>query len=125
MLGRNGSDHLAVAFMSASVIIYIFAIFIPVLRPWLSALSLLLMIYALFRMLSKNVDKRREENYRFVRLWQKQKASLSGARLRHAQSKEYKFFICPACKVRLRIPRGKGRIKITCVKCGRRFDGRS
>lgn len=123
MMGRNGVDQLAVVVIAAAVLLYLIGSWLNIY--WLSFLPVLLLAYALFRIISRNVTKRREENYRFTRLWSRLRAAVAARRERHAQSKDYKFFTCPACKATLRVPRGKGKLKITCSKCGQRFDGRT
>ena len=50
---------------------------------------------------------------------------LRAAKERWVQRKDYKFFSCPSCHTNLRVPRGKGKIKIVCRKCGTSFMGRS
>jgi len=73
-------------------------------------------------MLSRNIKRRRAENDRFLRYWwpvrTKASRSLSLAR----QRKTHKFFKCPGCGNTLRVPRGKGKLQITCPKCGERFS---
>jgi Zn finger protein HypA/HybF involved in hydrogenase expression len=71
----------------------------------------------LFRMLSKDIEKRRMENYKFsilispVYSWFKKKQK------RVVDAKTHKYFECPNCKTNLRVPKGKGNIVITCPKC--------
>jgi len=123
MAGRNGPDQLAVTVLAAAVVFYLLESFLNIY--WLSFLPVLLLAYALFRIISRNVQKRRDENTRFLRFFGKFRTSISARKERLSQSKDFKFFSCPACKATLRVPRGKGKIKITCSKCGQRFDGRT
>ena len=76
-------------------------------------------------MLSKNIYKRQEENGKYLRLKYKVTARLNVVRERWVQRKEYKFFTCPSCRATLRVPRGRGKIKIVCRKCGTSFVGKS
>ena len=79
----------------------------------------------LFRSLSRNVYKRQEENGKYLRWRMKQTGKLRLAKERWQQRKEYKFFTCPSCKTVLRVPKGKGKIKLVCRKCGTSFMGKS
>jgi predicted RNA-binding Zn-ribbon protein involved in translation (DUF1610 family) len=83
--------------------------------------SILLVAYAFLRMFSKNVNKRRSENYKFVMFMQKIKNSFTGFFANLKASKTHKVFSCPKCSQKLRVPRGKGKISITCSKCGNKF----
>lgn len=123
MAGRNGIDHLAVIYILlafiANFLTRIFGLF-----P-LGLISTALMILAIWRMFSKKVEKRKAENVRFVHIWSDMKSGLKDWRVRRNQSKDYKFFTCPECKCRLRVARGKGKIQITCSRCGLRFGGKT
>ncbi|MCL2342342.1 MAG: zinc-ribbon domain-containing protein [Firmicutes bacterium] len=123
LIGRNGIDQLAIVAIIVAIVFYFLESLLNLYV--LSFIPVLLLAYALFRIISRNVQKRREENARFVRFWGKWKSSFAARRERRAQSKDYKFFTCPACKATLRVPRGKGKLKVTCAKCGQRFDGRT
>lgn len=123
MIGRNGVDQLGTAMLiaaiAANLLSNIFA------SAFLSLLALALIVLAFLRMLSRNLAKRQAENRRFTAVWYRTKNRFLAWKDRQSQSKDYKFFTCPGCKNKLRVPRGKGRIQITCPKCGQRFDGRS
>ena len=118
MTGRYGPDHLGVALMLASIVVSLLSNI-----PFLSLLFILsyaFLIIAFFRMLSKNITKRRAENDKFLKFWWPVKRKF---KLRYEQIKNrktYKFFRCHSCKNILRVPRGKGKIQITCPKCGER-----
>jgi hypothetical protein len=123
MIGRNGVDILVAVCVIAALIINMLANLFRL--SLLNAAAFAVLAYALFRVFSKNVDKRRAECYRFQSLWSSARTAFAGWRSRRAEAKDYKFFACPACKCRLRVPRDKGKIKITCTKCGQRFDGKT
>jgi hypothetical protein len=82
------------------------------------------MLLLIFRMLSKNLQKRREENQKWVSWWWRIKNKNSGARARHAD-KEHKYFTCKQCKTICRVPVGKGKIVITCPKCAGQIQAKS
>lgn len=111
MQGRNGRDELARAVIYASLILYLIGAFLD----WdaLCLVGYLLFIYYLFRVLSKNLYARREENRRFV-------TALETYRIRFEQRKDYKIFKCKGCGRNIRVPRGKGKIEVTCPMCGKK-----
>lgn len=123
MAGRTGIDQFGIGLIAAALIINIISRFANLYL--LTLLSIAVMLYALFRFFSKNSTKRRAENEKFDALWRRIKSGFSGWRDRRAQSGEYRFFTCPGCKNRLRVPRGKGKLQITCPRCGQRFTGKS
>lgn len=114
--GRNGVDDLSNVALWGAVIVMIINIFVSVgwLNSVLSVLSWGGLIYGYFRILSKNVAKRRAENWAFVS-WKDK------LRQRWQQRKTHKFYNCPKCRTTLRVPKGKGKISITCRKCGEKF----
>ena len=111
MQGRNGRDELAKVVIYASLILYLIGAFLD----WdaLCLVGYLLFIYYMFRVLSKNLYARREENRRFV-------TALETYRIRFEQRKDYKIFKCKGCGRNIRIPRGKGKIEVTCPMCGKK-----
>ena len=121
MTDRNGLDKLSIALIVLALVINAFSQFFPLLILF----SLIVMIYAVWRVFSKNLAKRRDENYRFTRILGDIKDSYEKWRFRRQQSKQYKFFSCPSCKSKLRVPRGKGKISITCPRCGLKFSKKS
>ncbi|MCD8129371.1 MAG: hypothetical protein LUD54_07340, partial [Oscillospiraceae bacterium] len=90
---------------------------------WLLGLAAL--VWAYFRMFSKNVARRREENGKYLQLQYKLTQRFRDWRDRQKQRRDYVFFRCPSCKAMLRVPRGKGRIRVTCRKCGNAFEKRT
>ena len=126
MSGRNGNDQLNLFLLIVDVILLLLAgMFADSLGKVLYPLVILLLGYAYFRMLSRNLYKRSEENGKYLRLRYKLMAELRIHWERWVQRKDYKFFTCPSCKTTLRVPRGHGKIKIVCRKCGNSFTGKS
>mgnify|MGYP003292575766 CR=1 FL=1 len=117
LYGRNGLDDLAKLTLIASIIVFLIYGFWPrgIVKIILSLITWGLMGYAYFRILSKNVYKRVQENKRFL-------GALNMTKTRWEQRKTHKFYRCPKCKTWLRVPKGRGIITITCVKCGTKFD---
>lgn len=122
MLGRNGVDHLnKFLFRTAAVIA---ALNLLLLRQ-IGSVPFLIAGYALFRTLSRNLPMRQAEDVLVLEKCRRVKAILSGAVQRAKQRRDYRFFSCPGCRSYLRVPRGKGRIQVTCPRCGHRFDRKS
>lgn len=123
MYGRNGMDQLnRMLFWVYLVVFLVQAVLAPLLRSSLLAavcgvLLWALMLLIFFRMLSKNLPKRRAENQKWVNWLWGFKSRQAGARERHAD-KEHRYFTCKNCRAICRVPVGKGRIIITCPKCG-------
>lgn len=120
MIGRYGPDHLYVALFVFSIILGIVSVITQL--AIFSILSYLVLFWALFRMFSRNINGRRKENDRFLRIWWPCKQRFKNRIARWKNRKMYKFFKCPACKNTLRVPKKKGKISITCPKCGERFE---
>ena len=123
MTGRNGSDLFSRFLSFAAVAFMLLAL---VLRGtvgtalWYAAL--LLLIYDYFRIFSRNLSRRRAENAKYCQYRGLLIDSFRDWRERRCQRRDYKFFRCPSCSVMLRVPRGKGRIRVTCRKCGTSFE---
>jgi hypothetical protein len=84
-------------------------------------LSLALYAFAMFRMLSRNLEKRYAENAAFLNFWRKTSLSVRQFFNRVKNIRKYKYFKCPECKTRLRLPRGVGEVTMTCGKCRHAF----
>ncbi|MDO4983236.1 MAG: hypothetical protein Q4E35_06745 [Eubacteriales bacterium] len=126
MAGRNGNDQFNMALLIAAAVSLLLG---SILRGSIGGLFTLLvpvlLIYSYFRMLSRNIYKRQEENGKYLRLRYKLISRFNVLKERWKQRKDYKFFTCPSCHAALRVPRGRGKIKIVCRKCGNSFEGRS
>ncbi len=120
MYGRNGVDHYSRFLIYAALI----CVLIDVLLGGgiFYGIGIVLMVYSYFRVFSKNLNKRRAENARYFQIRSKFTNAFRDWRDRRRQSKDYVFFRCPSCKAMLRVPRGKGRIRVTCRKCGNNFE---
>lgn len=144
MYGRNGVDQLGWALLILGVVLNLIGNF-----TGLSLLCLLAYVpmgYALFRMFSKNLPQRQKENAWLLRLLHREnagygnysvyqsgsyqsrcqasnraRAPFSGT-LRQLRDREHKYFRCPKCRQTVRVPKGRGTLRITCPKCGERFE---
>lgn len=122
MYGRYGSDQLSFFLL----FLYVVLIFISALphMAWVSWLALAVLLWNLFRMFSRRMDRRRAENARFLVLfgpvirWFKMRRTIH-------RDKDHRYFKCPNCGQYLRVPRGKGKITVNCRNCGASFEERS
>ena len=115
MQGRYGTDKLNMAILGVGVVASLLVMFIrqPMMDLVLTVLSYGFMIWAIFRMLSRNTYKRYQENRKYLRL------------LERIKDREHRYYDCPRCHQSVRVPRGKGKIAITCPKCKERFIRKS
>ena len=123
MTGRYGPDNLGVMVIILSLAFYLLY-GITGIAPFVYA-SYVLLALALFRMLSRNIIRRRAENDRFIRYWWPIKTRISRMFANLRNRKTHRFFRCPSCSNTLRVPKGKGKLQITCPKCGERFIRKS
>ena len=116
----NGADNLGLAIIIAALI----ATILGHILQWglLSLLGMGLYAWSLFRMLSHNKAKRMAENGRFTAWWLKTKREISQAIVRLKNIRKYKYYKCPNCKARLRMPRGIGEKTVTCSQCRHTFQ---
>jgi predicted membrane protein len=124
MAGRyGGRDALNMALIVLSLILVVIFLFIPI--PYISFLAYIPLIFAVYRMFSKQISKRQTENYKYLVWLGKIKGSFRGIKKRAQDSKHYKYYNCPECKQKLRVPKGKGKISITCSKCQTKFTAKT
>ncbi|MEE1036674.1 MAG: hypothetical protein U0L15_06110 [Oscillospiraceae bacterium] len=111
MAGRYGTDRLNMVILCSGLGASILSVLVPVppfnLVFW--ALSYALMIWAIFRSLSRNTYKRYQENRKFLQIFDRLK------------DRQHRYFDCPKCRQMVRVPRGKGKISITCPRCREKF----
>ena len=122
MAGRNGNDAFNRFLLVCDLVLLLLS---SLLRGPFFLLALALLGYIYFRMLSRNVYKRQDENGRYLRAKYKLQSRLRLIAERWKQRRDYKFFVCPSCRATLRVPKGRGKIKIVCRKCGTSFTGKS
>ena len=111
MMGRYGTDKLNISLLSIGLGATVLAFFVkqPLLDMILMLLSYGLMGIVIFRTLSRNTYKRYQENRKYLLLVQRLK------------DREHRYYDCPKCRQQVRVPRGKGKIAITCPKCREKF----
>ena len=111
MEGRYGSDKLNTAILMVALVLVLVYTFLPfgLVKIILWIISYVLMIWAIFRMLSRNTYRRYQENRRFLQI-------VDGIR-----DREHRYYKCPKCHQSVRVPKGKGKIAISCPKCREKF----
>ena len=111
MSGRYGTDKLNMATLCTGLVFSLLASFAPgaAVKLLFTTVAYIFMFIAIFRSLSRNVYKRYEENRKFLLFFQKLK------------DKDHRYYNCPRCHQQVRVPKGKGKISITCPKCREKF----
>ena len=111
MTGRYGTDKLNMIILTAGLVVCLLSAMVKTvgLNLLLTAVSYGLMFWALFRTFSRNTYRRYQENRKFLQFFDRLK------------DREHRYFDCPKCRQVVRVPRGKGKIAITCPKCKERF----
>ena len=121
--GRRGPDEFGRFLCIAALVFMVLSWFFRgIVNSLFYTVGFVLLAYCLFRLLSKNLYKRHQENIWYI----KQKGAVlrwfRSLKDRWQQRKEYRFFRCPSCRSLLRVPKGKGKLQLTCRKCGNRFE---
>ena len=122
MYGRYGSDQLSMFLLVTYFVLYLISMIIG--SNILYYLSAILAIFGIYRTFSRNIERRRQENAKFLKLagpslqWWKMQKTIR-------KDKSHRYFRCPTCHQYLRVPKGKGKISITCRSCGVTFEEKS
>ena len=111
MVGRYGTDKLNMVILSAGLAVCLVSAFVDSVKVnlLLTAVSYGLMIWALYRSFSRQTYKRYQENRKFLQFFDRLK------------DRQHRYYDCPKCHQVVRVPRGKGKIAITCPKCREKF----
>lgn len=122
MSGRYGYDQFGRFLSIAALVFLILGLFLWGIFYFI---GLALIIYSYFRMFSRNIQKRYAENQWYLNRTAGIRSWSGHVRARFAQRKNYRYFHCPSCKQAIRVPKGRGRISITCPKCQTQFIRKS
>lgn len=111
MSGRYGTDRLNMVILCAGLVTSLLSAWTRSAAIDLTCLVLSygLMIWAICRSLSRNTYARYQENRKFLQFWSRLK------------DRRNRYFDCPKCRQVVRVPRGKGKIAITCPRCKEKF----
>ena len=123
MVGRYGVDEFGKFLSALTWVFLLISLFIrSTIIYWI---GLFLIFYTYYRMFSKNIQKRYAENQKFLTLRYKVTGKWNLTKKHMAESKTHRFFKCPQCKQKVRVPKGRGKICITCPKCKTEFIKKS
>ena len=123
MAGRYGADELSRVMMFAAVAVMLINLFVRLEILNIVVVALIVIIY--LRMFSKNIQKRYEENCKYYALKQKVLAFFGKQKNMAQDLKANHIWKCPECGQKIRIPRGRGKIIVTCPKCRHEFEKKS
>lgn len=121
MQGRYGIDNLSKSLFLASLICMLLSFQVRVFY----FISLILLIFVMIRTYSKDIAKRQGELRTYFEFTKKIKQFWNLIQNKVRDRKTHSYFKCPNCKADFRVPRGKGKIKITCPKCGHQIIKRT
>lgn len=119
MQGRYGSDEFSRFLTIAALVLFVLSI---CKIPFVYALGVILLFWSLFRSFSKNFYKRQKERETYLRLQHKVTQWFKLQKNKWQDRKTHRYFRCPGCKAVLRVPKGRGNIRIRCSKCGREIN---
>ena len=118
MMGRYGVDQLTWVLLVLALVLSLCGSIFQI--GFLRLLCWVVLFFCYFRIFSRNIYARQMENQKLMRLWYRLKNKTAN-RPTAQERKNYRVFVCPTCKQKLRVPRGKGKISIPCPKCATSF----
>lgn len=119
MMGRYGMDQLGIALLVLSFAVSL--VLRPFHLPYLALVAYIPLIAYVYRIFSRDIVRRRGENEKFLRLWRPVWSILFRYYRRLRDIRQYRYYLCPNCKGELRVPKGKGKIRISCPRCRQEF----
>jgi len=120
MQGRYGMDELSKFLMAISIVMLLLATFTS--NSIVNLVSFIIIGFVYVRMFSKNFYKCSIQNQKYLKLRNKITGSWQNKASHFKQRKTHNIYSCPECKQKVRIPKGKGKVKITCPKCKAEFS---
>ena len=120
MSGRYGVDQLNHSLIITALVMTVIGAISRV--GLITLVGDVFLITALFRMLSKDRYRRQNENRIFMEKTGGLQREMSERVNRFQNRKKFRYFCCPKCRTKLRVPRGVGSVTITCKSCGEKFD---
>ena len=129
MQGRYGVDELSRFTMGVALALIILTMFVNIVNrsvgSVLDFLGIAAIVYAYFRIFSRNIQQRYVENQKYLQMTSKLRLRFNKEKNLMKQRKTHHIYACPGCGQKIRIPRGKGKIEIECPKCHMKFVKRS
>lgn len=123
LYGRNGSDDVARLCANVALVLVVVDLFTG--TRWLSGIALCLIVYALYRAFSKDVAARARENEAFMSKLGPARPWVASPVATIKDHRDYKYMKCPDCGQRCRVPRGKGKVRVTCRACHKKFEAKA
>ena len=133
--GRHGADQLSFTMSIVGlVLVFCSPVFSEVVSQLLSLVGFALIVWAVFRALSRNEEARNKENAAFIGFFkhtgdpqkaEKRRIEKEKKRRMKEKLKTHELFYCPKCHASCFVPKGKGKVRITCPKCGEKFIGKT
>jgi hypothetical protein len=120
MKGHYGTDDFSKFLLVVTLVLYVMSLIFR--SGWIFWLAVIALVWSWYRMLSDNFAKRESENRRYLAFSAKLKKFLKKQKEHFDGRKDYRYFKCPGCGQEVRVPKGKGHIRITCPKCHTQFD---
>ena len=129
MQGRYGVDEFSRFTMGVALALIILTMFVNIVNRSvggvLDFLGIAAIVYAYFRIFSRNIQQRYAENQKYLQMTSKLRLRFNKEKNLMKQRKTHHIYSCPGCGQKVRIPRGKGKIEIECPKCHTKFVKRS
>ena len=119
MIGRYGQDELGKFILSLTLILLVINLFVK--TSVLSTVALILIFYSYYRIFSRDTSTRYTENKKFLDTIEPLRRKFFTSKNKYENRKVYKYIKCPSCKLEMKVPKGKGKIKVTCKSCGNKF----
>ena len=125
MQGRNGVDQFARFTMGVALAAIVLTLFTGTrsgIGAFLDLFGMAAIVYTYFRIFSKNISKRYQENQKYLQMTDKLRARFQTEKRMMSQRKDYHIYSCPGCGQKIRIPRGGfKKVEIECPKCHTKF----
>lgn len=127
MYGRNGMDSLNLflfgVYFALMITLWIITLFgNAIVYLVISSLMTLISVLMIFRLLSRNIYKRQQENRKFLNIKASIKTFFSLQKSKFKDRKTHIYKKCPKCKAVLRLKKIKGKHRASCPKCLNSFD---
>lgn len=122
MIGRYGVDEMGRVMLYGAIFLMIVSMFVK--KDFIYTAALVLLLIGYFRMFSRNISKRYEENQKYL-VWKNKVFRNAEAAKRQRADKEHRYYKCPSCHQKVRVPKGRGKISICCPKCSTKFIKRT
>lgn len=123
MQGRYGVDQFSRFLLGAAMAVVVLSLFLRS-AVW-DVILFALIIYSYYRMFSRNIQKRYEENRKYLQATEGVRRKWSSFKRDMSIRKTHHIYRCPQCRQKIRVPRGRGKIAIRCPKCNTEFIRKS